>query len=173
MSLHHATPPVPSSNIKSLRIIKMRIATSLATLALSIPCLADFHIGRADKQTNPFSKDFPVINWTDYTVCPSNYFGCQCYGGLKATSGRGVSTKGNKPPTGDFSINAGLCGVGQLDFYYRANENKWEFYIDNGNGQLQGTCYPNNGHDLCSLRTGTVITVNYYEELVCYTKICD
>lgn len=145
----------------------------LATLALAAPGLADFHIGRADKQTNPFNKDSPVISWTDYVACPSNYFGCQCYGYISATADRGVLTRQNKPPTGDFSINAGLCGLGQLDFYYRQAENKWEFYKNGGDGAIQGTCYSNSGHDLCLKNTGTAVTVNYYEELVCYSYICN
>lgn len=151
----------------------MRLSVYLAALSSALPCLADFHIGRADKETNPFNTDSPVLQWTDYVACPSNYFGCKCYGKISPSADRGVSTRQRKPPTGDFSIEAGLCGMGQLDFYYRAADNKWEFYVNGGNGDIQGTCYPNSTHDLCFLTTSTILTVNYYDELVCYSYICN
>lgn len=151
----------------------MRPSVPLATLLFAIPSLADFHIGRADKETNPFARGDPVIKWTDYVACPSNYFGCQCYGYFSATADRGVSTRQNKAPTGNFSINSGLCSAGQLDFYYRSSQNVWEFYKNGGDGTKLGTCYPNSGHDLCFIRTGTALTVNYYEALVCISDVCD
>ncbi|KAJ2968258.1 hypothetical protein NQ176_g9271 [Zarea fungicola] len=151
----------------------MRFSVSLAAMALAVPGLANFHIGRADKETNPFNKNSPVISWTDYVACPSNYFGCKCYGGISATADRGVSTTRNKSPSGDsFSLNAGLCGMGKLDFYWRQNLQKWEFFGSNGDGKVKGECYPNSTHDLCFLRTGTAVTVNYYDKLVCYSYIC-
>ncbi|KAJ2980438.1 hypothetical protein NQ176_g2642 [Zarea fungicola] len=151
----------------------MYFSAPLALLALAVPSLANFHIGKADKETNPVSKDSPILNWTDYVACPSNYFGCKCYGGISPTADRGVSTARNAAPEGTFfSLNAGLCGMGKLDFYYQVDQNRWDFYEAGGDGKVKGECYPNHTHDLCSLKTGTAVTVNYYDELVCYSFVC-
>ena len=65
-----------------------------------------------------------------------------------------------------FFVEAGLCGMGQLNFY-KQDDGTWKFYVDNGDGTLQGTCFQNQGRTTCP--AGKV----YLEQLVCYSNICD
>lgn len=141
------------------------------SLALAIPARANFHVGKADKQTIPFGNS-PVLKFTDYIACPSNYMNCKCYGGYKPNSDRGVGTVSGGI-SGDFSLKAGLCGMGQLDFYHRADQKKWEFYVHGGDGSIQGTCYPTTDTIKgCALNTGTTLQTNYDDKLICYSYIC-
>jgi hypothetical protein len=39
--------------------------------------------------------------------------------------------------------------MGQLDFYRRPS-GVWEFYVNKGNGELQGTCYEYSAGNTCS-----------------------
>lgn len=139
---------------------------SLATLGF-----ANFHVGRADK-TQITHSDLPPVTFTQYIACPSNYLNCNCYGGFAANADRGVQvSKGST--SGDFSLNAGLCGMGQLDFYYRANLGHWEFYVDGGDGSIQGTCYKNDAKlAACGLSPYSILETNYDDQLVCYSYIC-
>ena len=151
---------------------KLLNAAVLATL--STTALANFHIGKADKEQNPFSDGFPPFKFTQWIACPSNYYGCKCYGYIAANADRGVQTSDDRTPEGHttFSLNAGLCGMGKLDFYYRQAQNVWEFYVSGGDGSLQGTCFDNRADlDWCS-RDGTALTTIYDDKLVCYSYIC-
>jgi hypothetical protein len=99
-------------------------------------------------------------------ACPSNYYNCKCMrDGDRAAqvlvNGGGVGSL----PDDFFSVKAGLCGLGQLNFYKQSN-GAWNFYVDGGDGSLQGTCYSNSGGSSCS---GGFI---FYDKLVCYSYIC-
>ena len=75
-------------------------------------------------------------------------------------NGQGVWTL----PDSFFSVEAGLCGMGQLNFY-KQGDGHWDFYVDQGDGSLQGRCYSNSAVTSCS---GDL----YNDELVCFSYIC-
>jgi hypothetical protein len=98
-------------------------------------------------------------------ACPSNYYNCNCLkNGDRAAqvlvNGQGVGSL----PNNFFSIKAGLCGLPQLNFYKNGN-GAWDFYINNGDGSLQGTCYPNRATTTCS-------GFYFSDQLVCYSYVC-
>ncbi|CEG80558.1 hypothetical protein RMATCC62417_14876 [Rhizopus microsporus] len=120
---------------------------------------ADFHI----------STGVATGGRTGVVACPSNYWNCNCYGkGDRA----GVVTDANNsglgnitPDTNFFKIRKGLCGMGEMNFYKR-NDGRWEFYANNGDGKLLGTCYENKAIKKCT-------TVLLTDKLVCYSYICN
>ena len=65
-----------------------------------------------------------------------------------------------------FSVESGLCGLGQLNFY-KQSDGSWDFYQNNGDGSLQGTCYSNTAITSC------LLAFNVYDQLVCYSYICN
>ncbi|KAJ2980381.1 hypothetical protein NQ176_g2680 [Zarea fungicola] len=154
----------------------MRLHSPLILLGLAGSGFADFHVGLSEKQQHPVNPnapdDYPVIpeNW----ACPSNYLNCKCYGDWPNRSDRGVKVSAGQPTGNYFSLNAGLCGMGKLDFYYRDNLGHWEFYVNGGDGTLQGTCYKATGSGLRKLCGGpfTLISTTYTDELWCYSYIC-
>lgn len=146
--------------------------SSLLPLVLLPAVQANFHIGVAKQWTNPVSKDGKQITTFATIACPSNYLNCNCYGQIATNADRGVGSVGNKRPTGSsFSMKAGLCGMGQLDFYYRSDRRVWEFYVHNGDGGLQGTCYSSKYNDKC-LRKVTTLSTDYDDALWCDSYIC-
>lgn len=92
---------------------------------------------------NPDKGGTPGLKYTEYIACPSNYYNCKCFGSIGIDRGVKVLPRGSTKGS-FFSLASGLCGMGQLDFYYRPNFGHWEFYVHGGNGQVQGTCYKNN-----------------------------
>lgn len=148
----------------------MRLSELIPFLLLPT-ALADFHVGRVAKETIPFGQGQP-IKWTASIACPSNYLNCNCYGQMQDNADRGVGTN---PPRhdigGDFSLAAGLCGMGQLNFYYRSDRGVWEFYVANGDGKVQGTCYKNSASDWCS--RGAYLDSQYTDKMWCSTHICN
>ncbi|KAJ2983081.1 hypothetical protein NQ176_g945 [Zarea fungicola] len=155
----------------------MRIIHVLTTAAgLASVVSANFHIGKADKvqlSTNPDRGGGPPLKYTRYIACPSNYLNCKCYGGFADNSDRGVGLASGSSLSRDFSLKGGLCGTGQLDFYYRPNLGHWEFYVNGGNGDIQGTCYKNSDSlKGCGIGPHTVLETNYSDQLVCYSYIC-
>jgi hypothetical protein len=141
-------------------------STIFAALLLLSPTLADFHIGQQDGVS---AGPKEPISTTDYLACPSNYYNCKCYGSIHPD--RGVFTvRGQSPGSATFSLSAGLCGMGQLDFYYRQSKGGWDFYVSGGDGSLQGTCYSNSDTETC-YSLGFLAT--YYDSLVCYSYICN
>ena len=136
----------------------MKLAQSLALIisaSFAIPfAFADFHI---------------VERFLEYGVhlaCPSDYYNCRCFvdddRSEYVTVGDGVVIN---LPDNFFSVQSGLCGLKQLDFY-KQSDGSWDIYEENGDGSLQGTCNSNSGSNKCG-RYGI------YEELVCYSYICN
>jgi hypothetical protein len=135
-----------------------------AALLLLSPTLADFHIGQIMNVAG--SAPNPPTN-TEYIACPSNYYNCNCFG----SKDRAVNTYlGQNPASATFSLNSGLCGMGQLDFYYQDSKKGWDFYVNGGDGSLQGTCYPNSDTQWCAIPL--LWTTKYTDNLVCYSYIC-
>ncbi|KAN0076667.1 hypothetical protein V8E54_006809 [Elaphomyces granulatus] len=140
-------------------------STIFAALLLLSPTLADFHIGQHDRVS---AGPQGPISATLYLACPSNYYNCKCYGSIRPD--RGVFTVGGQSPgSATFSLSAGLCGMGQLDFYYRQSKESWDFYVNGGDGSLQGTCYSNSDTQTCY---SFYFSATYYDRLVCYSYIC-
>ena len=138
-----------------------------ATLLLLSPTLADFHIGQQDAVA---AGPKEPISTTSYLACPSNYYNCYCYGAI-GNPDRGVYTLYHQSPgSATFSLNSGLCGMGQLDFYYRQSKGGWDFYVNGGDGSLQGTCYSNSDTKTCA-KLGFLSS--YHDKLVCYSYICN
>lgn len=150
----------------------MRFDTTLILLGgLISSVIADFHIGKTDFTQHSTNPDKPPFNeWTDYVACPSNYYQCRCYG--QVAPDRGVRLVSGAT-SGDFSLAAGLCGMGRLDFYYRPNLDRWEFYVNKGDGTLQGTCYKNNPKsESCGGLLSNLQGI-YHDTMVCYSYICN
>ncbi|KAF8814055.1 hypothetical protein BYT27DRAFT_7180308 [Phlegmacium glaucopus] len=129
----------------------------LIIAAFTIPsALAEFHI----------IEGVAPGGGSGLEACPSNYYDCDCLkDGDRAArvlvNGEGVASL----PDNFFSVDAGLCGLGQLDFFKQSDE-VWNFYIHEGDGTLQGTCYPNNATNTCS-------GFYFFDQLVCYSYICN
>jgi hypothetical protein len=130
---------------------------ALMVAAVTIPSvIADFHI----------IQGIAPGGGTGLEACPSNYDNCKCMkDGDRAAqvfvNGKGVANL----PDDSFSLKAGFCGIGKLNFYKQSN-GAWNFYVDGGDGSLQGTCYSSNAGNSCS---GGFI---FYDKLVCYSYIC-
>jgi hypothetical protein len=62
-----------------------------------------------------------------------------------------------------------VCGVGPLDFWKQDN-GSWLVYKKDGNGDLQGECWPANANPnddvSCAGRT------SYRDRAICYSYIC-
>lgn len=149
----------------------MHQSSKFLGLLLLPTALANFHIGVANKRTVPIKEGNPPVTWTTTIACPSNYLNCKCYGQFGDNADRGVGTVGHKQPGDMFSLQAGLCGMGQLDFYYRSDRRVWEFYVHNGDGSLQGTCYSNSGSDWC-VQHATTLATDYSDKMWCDSYIC-
>lgn len=135
----------------------MKLAQSLALVTGAsftiLSALADFHIVQGGSGS------------VGIEACPSDYYNCKCM----AKRDRAARVMFNdKPaeslPASFFYVQSGLCGVGQLNFY-KQSDGTWKFYDDNGDGTLQGTCYPNAATTKCS-------NVLFFDQLVCYSNIC-
>ncbi|KAF8329643.1 hypothetical protein F5887DRAFT_115510 [Amanita rubescens] len=137
----------------------MKLAQSLALLisaSFTIPStLADFHVVQV----------VPNRSIASLQACPSNYYNCKCLLDGDRAAQVVVNFQGvGLLPDNFFSTIAGLCGMGQLNFY-KQGDGHWDFYVDGGDGSLQGTCYPNSADSSCF---GTAV----HDQLVCYSYIC-
>ncbi|KAI8887653.1 hypothetical protein K501DRAFT_268744 [Backusella circina FSU 941] len=101
---------------------------------------------------------------TGMEACPSNYYNCKCWkngdraGRVADINGRGIADIAGRDY---FRIDKGLCGMGQLDFYKRPS-GIWEFYVNKGNGELQGRCYENSADSrLCMEKFKTALDMSY------------
>ena len=139
-----------------------------ASLLLLSPTLADFHIG--EQQVLAAAPKEPVET-TKYLACPSNYYNCNCYGSVHPD--RGVFIQGSQNPgSATFSLDSGLCGMGQLNFYYQQSKGGWDFYVNDGDGSLQGTCYSNSAKSQ-SCSSFPLFQYQYFDRLICYSYICN
>ena len=148
----------------------MRIYSAIfAALLLLSPTLADFHVG---EQFGVAAGPTDPIEITRYLACPSDYYNCRCFGSIRPD--RGVFIEGGQTPdSATFSLNAGLCGMGKLDFYYRQSKGAWDFYVSGGDGSLQGTCYRNSADSQWCGTSYPAFTARYFDRLVCYSYICN
>jgi hypothetical protein len=99
---------------------------------------------------------------SSYWACPSNYWNCNCF----AFGERSAAVEDGSS-AGFFRLASGLCGMGELDFYENSDKS-WTFYVHNGDGSVQGTCYSNTALHVCPLEG-----VEAQDQLVCYSYICN
>ncbi|KAH8812848.1 hypothetical protein F5884DRAFT_317650 [Xylogone sp. PMI_703] len=142
----------------------------IAALGLASLVAADFHILTGPCSIAPgFGGELE-----DYVVaCPSNYYNCDCInGGDRA----GHLQDGDTPVDGitttdsDYFQISGMCGVGAMNFY-KNDDNSWTFYLDGGDGSVQGTCYAgDNSIKDCNSFSAACSVSNI---LVCYSYICN
>jgi hypothetical protein len=146
--------------------LTMKLTHSLAllvTAALTLPStVADFHVTQVHGSP------------TSLVACPSDYFTCDCL----STDDRGaqIVVNGNEVtslPSNFFSTGRRFCGVQQLDFYYRSDTGIWQFYVNNGDGSLQGECYSNTASGSCWEPQEIPATLSWVDKLVCYSYICN
>jgi len=134
----------------------MKSISSALLFLVSVPIHqigADFHISSL------------MISGVDggLIACPSNYLNCDCW----INGDRGQLISGDPDSLGAFfQVDEGLCGLGYLNFYEGAG-GVYDFYMDGGDGTLQGQCFPNSFTDHCSHPSATVV-----DQLVCYSYIC-
>ena len=138
------------------RSTEMRIAPLMLCI---ISCVsANFHAGKLSIPSG----------YTNHRACPSNQCNCGCFKG-----GAGGSNVVELPyPQQEFQtyfqVQSGLCGMPLMDFYRRP-DGSWEFYVNNGNGQVQGSCYSNSDRQRSAPFNATS---SYEDRLVCYSSIC-
>jgi hypothetical protein len=137
----------------------MKLSHSLAllvTAALTLPStVADFHITQT---SDGYDRDLKFV------ACPSNYFTCDCL----VNGDRTAQIVTANPPRGFFHTTGNFCEVTtQLNFYER-DGGYWQFYENNGDGTLQGTCYSNSAQAICNLE----YPLHWVDQLVCYSYIC-
>ncbi|KAJ8101690.1 hypothetical protein POJ06DRAFT_299667 [Lipomyces tetrasporus] len=145
--------------------------TLAVLLNLFLLCRADFHVSAVVKGdiASCGREATCQFNYDNYVIaCPSNYYGCDCFDGHN----RGVEASGDIEDINGssfFQIGSGLCGMGALNFY-KQGDASWQFYVDGGDGSLQGTCYDNTASDYCWDAVGSA---SVSDRLVCYSYICN
>jgi hypothetical protein len=98
-------------------------------------------------------------------ACPSNYYKCDCFSNRKR-----AQFVENLTPLGQyFELTAGFCGISKKLDFYRRSDMHYDFYQNNGDGTVQGTCWYNTDAPgvKCGFPPATV-----REQLVCYSYIC-
>ena len=138
----------------------MKLAQSLALLTGAsftiLFALADFRI----------TQGIAPGGGAGLEACPSNYYNCKCLKDGDRAAQVVVNDHGvGSLPASMFSVKAGLCGLGQLNFQKRG-DGSWNIYKNDGDGSVQGTCYPDTAGTSCS---GGFF---FYDQLVCYSYIC-
>ena len=102
-----------------------------------------------------------VIDGKNIRACASDTWDCGCY-----INGHGAGIIPGSGGIGDFFyVEAGLCGLPQLNFY-KQGDGSYDFYVNDGDGQLQGTCYSNTAELFCGSQVVD-------DQLVCYSYICN
>jgi|SRR5271170_8080649 len=95
------------------------------------------------------NADFPIalVSTTNFpptalysVACGSDEQNCDCWESAPETNSA-------DDPAYRFSLAAGLCGWGALDFYYQAGI-YWYVYEQDGNGSGVATCHYNDGGGL-------------------------
>lgn len=120
------------------------IATLLGTTS---QVHGNFHVGRI-LQTGTSN--------VYHRACSSSQYGCFCFTG--GGGGRGAL------------LPSGLCGAPLLDFYKRL-DGSWQFYHNNGDGQVKGICYTNSAAKVTCF-TGPLSALEYEDKSVCYSSTC-
>jgi hypothetical protein len=105
----------------------------------------------------------------DVTACPSWNSDCDCWG--KGQDGARIPDWDEMYLPDNYFTLSPICGKPAMDFYKRSNGN-WEFYIKNGNGKLEGTCYPEINPPVDSCITGFETSATVKKLLWCDTPIC-
>lgn len=157
------------------------------------PAKANFHISHAD-----VSDPLGASRNTDQ-ACPSNYYTCQCMADPSHNRGAPVFS-GSPATNDFFALRPGLCGMGQLNFYKQGEplhfpgdvcctqrrreigtywlmivcrgegDGRWLFFVNAGNGEVQGECYRN---DVVWTTNCNGAAVRVSDYLVCYSYICE
>ncbi|TEB33105.1 hypothetical protein FA13DRAFT_1773345, partial [Coprinellus micaceus] len=114
---------------------------------------ANFHVGKLSIPSG----------YTNHRACPSNQYNCNCFKG-----GAGGSNVVELPyPQQEFltyfQVQSGLCGMPLIDFYKRS-DGSWEFYVNNGNGHVQGSCYSNSDRQSCLVTSAPFNATLTYED---------
>ncbi|TFK31641.1 hypothetical protein BDQ12DRAFT_105390 [Crucibulum laeve] len=133
----------------------------LTIVAFPLHTLADFHIFNCDHCYGVGDQsgcDAPVI------AVPSNQYSCS---GLRNNPVI-YDLDGHGGENSDFSI-PNLCGVAQINAYPRSSS-LIELYINNGNGQVVGSCYPGGHGKLTCPAAFDQLACS--DDWVCYTYIC-
>ncbi|KAF2158889.1 hypothetical protein M409DRAFT_30594 [Zasmidium cellare ATCC 36951] len=140
-----------------LRRVALIAASGLINL-----CLGDFHVLTASIGTGSGGSDQQL-------ACPSNYWNCNC---MFHNDRTGYVDSGNADAsTGStfFQISAGLCGLGEMNFY--RNGDAWDYYLAGGDGSKIGSCYSNSASKTCYI---PVLGLGSGEDLlVCYGYPCN
>lgn len=135
----------------------------LLAAATFIPlALADFHIA----MTETFDNSGLIATWVR-KACPSNYYNCECYG-----NGGREGSFGDDNYWGDFSMDPGFCGMGQMDFY-PDGDSLYNFYIAGGDGNAIGYCTPNAGETLNCWTGAAAGAVVAWDQWYCHSYVCN
>ena len=138
------------------------IITASGSSSFVIPsALANFHIAGV---SDPLGVD------QKFVACSSSTYTCDCFQkGIGAADVFVDSGVVPKSLPGTFSINPGLCGSPQLDFY----EGTRDFYYHGRDGTVEGTCYSNTATMLCSSDSNNMNdAIKVDDQLICYSTIC-
>ncbi|KAH0555672.1 hypothetical protein GP486_006384, partial [Trichoglossum hirsutum] len=124
----------PSLAPKTMKLLLTLALTFLAVL----PASADFHIVDADARigiggSQSGNHGFQLID--------SNKFD-NCIYIASAPINPGIMKEDDKTPYRN--ALGGVCGMRDLDFWYRADSDTYDYYQRNGDGTKLGTCYRNN-----------------------------
>jgi hypothetical protein len=132
---------------------KTRLLTAVVVALQAMPATADFHLVAGSGFTSG-----------QYAVASNKYY---CLG-LDASCKNCHATvvQGDLLDAGSnyFQLESGLCGASVLDLYRDGNE--FKIYEHNGDGSVQGVCYPNNRDGIwCGV-------IHFSEHFVCYSYLC-
>lgn len=133
----------------------------LAAATFITQALADFHI----VTTETFDNSGYIATF-QRQACPSNYYNCECFGG-----GDREGSFGSDNYWGDFSMDGGFCGMGQMDFYPDGDA-LINFFIAGGDGNPIGYCTPNTGDSLDCWRGAAAGDVTVYDQWYCHSYVC-
>jgi len=141
------------------------IAVPLAFISLLLtPVSADFHIFNCIH-----SYGLGGQNGVDPVIVgvPSNQFNCNgVYNSPIDDDNNPTSVNWG---TQFFYVPAGLCGMGQMNFYW--NGGGFNFYADGGDGRLLGTCVQGGGGKMtCEKAFDQVYCTDAW---VCLSSVCN
>jgi hypothetical protein len=99
---------------------------------------ADFHIlgNICDSVTGASSSQ----TWSQNVACPSDQYNCNCF-----VDGYAGTFDFSGGPGDSFFWMEGICGGPSSGFNFYQTSSGYDFYINGGDGTLQGQCYNNLG----------------------------